>query len=204
MTLVCPTRLDVRHLRSEISSLYSKVIEQPESGFHFHRGPDYAAEFLGYDASELAVLPGEATRSFAGVGNPLKIARVRPGETVLDIGCGAGTDLLLAAAQTGPSGKAIGVDLTTSMLACARDSALKADFRHAEFRRGDATCLPVEDASIDVVLSNGVLNLVPEKEAALREIKRVLKPRGRVQIADIALDMELSEDARNDIDLWTG
>ncbi len=204
MTLVCPTRLDVRHLRSEVSSLYSKVIEQPEGRFHFHRGPDYAAEFLGYDASELAVLPRGATRSFAGVGNPLKIARVRAGETVLDIGCGAGADLLLAAAQTGRSGKAIGVDMTTSMLECARDSALTAGFRHVDLRRGDATSLPVEDASIDVVLSNGVLNLVPEKDAALREIKRVLKPQGRVQIADIVLDTELSEDARNDIDLWTG
>ncbi len=204
MLLACPSGLDPRHLRSEVSALYSKVIEQPEGEYHFHRGPAYAAEVLGYDASELALLPEAATRSFAGIGNPLKMGRVNPGETVLDIGCGSGADLLLAALQTGFSGKAIGVDMTASMLECARLSALEAGLSHVEFRLGDATRLPIESTSIDVVLSNGVLNLVPEKDVALREIERVLRPGGRVQISDIVLDTELSEDARNNIDLWTG
>jgi arsenite methyltransferase len=204
MPLACPAKLNSQYLRSEISILYSKVIEQPEGEYHFHRGPLYAADFLGYDASELALLPEEATRSFAGVGNPLKMGSARRGETVLDIGFGAGTDLLLAAVQTGPSGKAIGVDMTTEMLESARASALKAGLSHVDLRIGDATKLPVEDASVDVVISNGVLNLVPEKDLALREIKRVVKAGGRIQIADIALDVELSEDARADIDLWTG
>jgi len=204
MALTCPATLDVQLLRAEISDLYSRVIEQPEGQYHFHRGPAYAVEFLGYQAGELARLPDDVTRVFAGIGNPLKMGRIAAGEAVLDIGCGAGTDLLLAAAQTGPSGRAIGVDMTPRMVRCARAAAEKADLRHVEVRLGDATRLPVDTASVDVVLSNGVLNLVPEKEAALQEIRRVLKPGGRVQIADIALDSELSDDARADIELWAG
>jgi arsenite methyltransferase len=204
MSLACPTKLDVHLVRSEISSLYSKVLEQPDGQYHFHRGAAYAVEFLGYDANELRRLPEEVTRVFAGVGNPLKIGRINAGETVVDIGCGAGTDLFLAAVQTGPSGKAIGIDMIPSMLECARQAAEKAHLTQVELRPGDATSLPLDTASVDVVLSNGVLNLVPEKEAALSEIRRVLKPGGRVQIADIALDTELSEEARADIDLWTG
>jgi SAM-dependent methyltransferase len=204
MGVACPTDLNTAVLRSEISSIYGRVATDPGGEFHFHRGPAYAAEFLGYDAAELAALPPECTASFAGIGNPLAIGPIHTGETVLDIGCGAGMDLLLAARRAGPQGRAIGVDMTDAMVERARNSAAAAGLSQVEVRKGDATALPVDDGSVDVVSTNGVLNLVPEKERGFAEIVRVLKPGGRLHLADIALDMELPEEARRNIDLWTG
>lgn len=204
MAIACPVDLDTKQLRFEVSNIYSRVVAEPDGQFHFHRGPAYAADFLGYDPTELASLPAETTAAFAGIGNPQRIGSIHSGETVLDVGCGAGMDLLLAARRVGPTGKAIGVDMTDAMIESARASARAAGLRQVEVRKGDATSLPVEDASVDAVISNGVLNLVPEKERAFAEIVRVLKPGGRFQVADILLDVELSEDARRNIDLWTG
>jgi arsenite methyltransferase len=204
MAISCPVDLDTKFLRSEISSLYSKVVLTPDGTLHFHRGPAYAAEYLGYDAEELAALPPETTSAFAGIGNPHSIGPVSSGETVLDIGCGAGMDLLVAARRVGSKGRAIGVDMTDPMVERTRASAAAAGLTQVEVRKGDATSLPVEDSSIDVVISNGVLNLVPEKQPAFAEIVRVLKPGGRLQLADITIDEELSEDARRNVDLWTG
>ena len=204
MALVCPVDLDTQQLRSEVSNIYARVAFNPGDNFHFHRGPVYAAEFLEYAGAELASLPQEATASFAGVGNPLAIAALGQGETVVDIGCGAGMDLLLAARRTGPQGKAIGVDMTDGMIERASRAARLAGLNNVEFRKGDATDLPLEDTSVDVIISNGVLNLVPEKEKAFREIVRVLRPGGRLQIADIVVEKELSEDIRRNIELWTG
>jgi SAM-dependent methyltransferase len=204
MQIVCPVELNTDVLRSEISTIYGRVAVEPEGEFHFHRGPAYAAEFLGYDADELRAFPPDCTASFAGIGNPLAIGEIHIGQTVLDIGCGAGMDLLLAARRVGPDGLAIGVDMTKAMLARAQKSAALVGLRQVEVRKGDATALPVPDESIDVVISNGVLNLVPEKERAFAEILRVLKSGGELHLADIALDVELPEDARRNIDLWTG
>ena len=204
MSVACPIELNKSALRHEISAIYGRVAVAPEGEFHFHRGPAYAAEFLGYDAAELAELPPDCTASFAGVGNPLAIGEIHAGETVLDIGSGAGMDLLLAAKRTGPKGKGIGVDMTDGMIERARQSASRVGLHQAEIRKGDATSLPVADGSVDVIISNGVLNLVPEKERAFAEIVRALKPGGRLHLADIALDVELPEDARRSIDLWTG
>jgi ubiquinone/menaquinone biosynthesis C-methylase UbiE len=134
----------------------------------------------------------------------LAIGVIHTGEAVLDIGCGTGMDLLLSARRTGPTGHAIGVDMTAAMVERARKSAATAGLHQVEVRQGDATALPVDDESIDVVSSNGVLNLVPEKDRGFSEIIRVLKPGGRLHLADIALDVELPEDARRNIDLWTG
>jgi ubiquinone/menaquinone biosynthesis C-methylase UbiE len=184
--------------------MYSRVATSPDGEFHFHRGPQYAAAMLGYDAAELAALPLDVTSSFAGVGNPHAIGRIPAGATVVDIGCGAGTDLLLAARQVGPQGRAIGVDMTEPMRQRAAQGAAACGLRHVEVRGGDATRLPVPDRSVDVVISNGVLNLVPEKERAVAEIARVLEPGGRVQIADIIIGEVLPETALRDIDLWTG
>ena len=204
MAIACPVDLDTQVLRSEVSKVYSRVANEPNGDFHFHRGPAYAAQFLGYDPVELAALPAECTASFAGIANPHAIAPILPGETVLDIGCGAGTDLLLAARKVGPGGRAIGVDMTEAMRDLARVSAAAAGLTNVEVYRADATALPLPDVSVDVVISNGVLNLVPEKEKAFIEIRRVLRPGGRLQLADIVLDAELGEDVRRNIDLWTG
>jgi len=204
MSIACPVDLDTRMLRSEISSIYGRVATEPTAEFHFHRGPAYAVEFLGYDAQELASLPAECSASFAGVSNPLAIGPIHGGETVVDIGCGAGMDLLLAARRVGPEGRGIGVDMTDTMIERARGSAAAAGLKQVEVRKGDATALPVSDGSVDVVISNGVLNLVPEKELGFAEIVRILKPGGRLHLGDIALDVELSENTRRNIDLWTG
>ena len=204
MPVACPVDLNTSVLRTEISNIYGRVADDPEGEFHFHRGPAYAAEFLGYDAAELAALPPDCTASFAGIANPLAIGPIHLGETVLDIGCGAGMDLLLLARRTGTTGHAIGVDMTDLMIERARKSAAAVSLGQVEVCKGDATALPVADESVDVVSSNGVINLVPEKERAFSEILRVLKPGGRLHLADIALDVELPEDARKNIDLWTG
>jgi arsenite methyltransferase len=204
MTVSCPIDLDSIRLRREVRSMYSRVAFAPEDSFHFHRGPEYAVEWLGYDPAELEAVPADVTRSFAGIGNPHAIRPIPVGVRVLDVGCGAGTDLLLAARQVGPTGRAIGIDMTAEMRERARTGARACGLEHVEVREGDATELPLDDASVDVVISNGVLNLVPEKERAFAEIARVLKPGGRLQIADIVTGVELSDAIRRDIDLWTG
>lgn len=203
MATTCPVGFDVDMLRRLVQSEYDRVAHDPQGNFHFHRGPQYAAGLLGYDASELAMIPEESTAAFAGVGNPQRIGPIGTGETVLDVGCGAGMDLLLAARRTGPLGRAIGVDMTPAMIERAKRSALKAGlWEHVEIRRGTAEGLPVDSDSIDVVISNGVLNLSPDKLRAFGEIYRVLRPGGRLYLADVVVQRELSLAARNDVDLW--
>jgi arsenite methyltransferase len=204
MAVACPVDLDTGRLRHEIQAIYARVATDPSSEFHFHRGPAYAAEKLGYDASALAVIPGEATASFAGVANPLRIAALPPGATVVDIGCGAGMDLMLAASVVGRHGKAIGIDMTEPMADRARAAARALGFAHVEVRSGDALDLPVDSDSVDFVITNGVLNLAPDKRQAFGEVFRILKPGGQFLYADIIVAHELSESIRRDIDLWTG
>jgi SAM-dependent methyltransferase len=204
MALTCPIDLDVDGLRSEVQTMYSRVVAAPDGEFHFHRGPGYAAARLGYGAEELASLPLEVTSSFAGVGNPHAIGRIPEGRVVLDVGCGAGTDLLLAAMRVGPKGRAIGVDMTEAMRARAAAGAATCGLTNVDVRDGDATSLGVATATVDVVISNGVLNLIPDKHRAIAEIARALKPGGRVQIADIVIGEVLPDEAMRDIDLWTG
>jgi arsenite methyltransferase len=203
MALSCPVTLDPQRLREEVRAIHGRVAESPEADFHFHRGPRYAVELLGYDAAELAGVPARASASFAGVGNPHAIDALAPGEIVVDIGCGAGMDLLLAARRVGPAGRAIGVDMTASMIDAARAAAREAGLGHVDVREGDTEALPVDDASVDVVISNGVLNLTSDKGRAFAEIARILRPGGRLLLADIAVENELSEQIRSDIDLWT-
>ena len=204
MAIACPVDLDTRKLRDEIRSIYARVASDPSGEFHFHRGPDYAAEFLRYDRAALGQLPVESTASFAGVANPHRIAPIEEGSVVVDIGCGAGMDLLLAAKSAGPRGRAIGIDMTEAMAEKARASARAAGLDNVEVRLGDAMSLPLEDASADVVISNGVLNLTSDKAVAFGEVFRVLKPGGRFLYADIVVANELSESIRKDVDLWTG
>ena len=204
MAITCPVNFDVKSLRKEVQSIYSRVADAPHGEFHFHRGPAYAARMLGYDSAELAALPADVSSSFAGVANPHAIAPLPNGATVVDIGCGAGMDLLLAARRVGPAGRAIGVDMTEAMRQRAAAGAAQCGLHHVDVRAGDATSLPVDTASVDIAISNGVLNLVPEKERAVAEIARILKPGGRVQIGDIVIGEVLDDTALADIDLWTG
>lgn len=205
MAITCPVGLDTNKLRSEVSEVYSRVAADPDGDFHFHRGPQYAAEFLGYDLADLKMLPDMATKPFAGVGNPHKIGVIPVGATVVDIGCGAGMDLLLAGRRIGATGRAIGVDMTDAMRELTNEAAKEAGLIEVvEVRAGDAEALPVEDGSVDVVISNGVLNLTTDKGKAFSEIVRVLKPGGRMQLADIVMEKDLSEKDRSNIDLWTG
>ena len=204
MAITCPVDLDTGKLRHEIQAIYARVATDPSSAFHFHRGPGYAAERLGYDPRALAALPLQATASFAGVANPLRIATIPPGATVVDIGCGAGMDLMLAASAVGPGGTAIGVDMTEAMAQQARSAAEALGFGQLEVRTGDALELPVDSGRADFVISNGVLNLAPDKRQAFGEVFRILKPGGQFLYADIVVANELSESIRRDIDLWTG
>jgi arsenite methyltransferase len=203
MATTCPVGFNVDRLRELVRAEYDRVVRQPNGYFHFHRGPEYACRMLGYDSEELAMIPAESTACFAGVGNPHRIGPIEPGETVLDIGCGAGMDLMLAARRIARSGRAIGLDMTPSMLELAKRGALKTGlWENIEVRRGIAEELPVETDSVDAIISNGVLNLSPDKDRAFREIYRALRPGGRLYLADVVVQRELSIAVRNDVDLW--
>jgi arsenite methyltransferase len=195
--------VDVEVLRTEIRKTYTDVSTKPQQEQIFPTGRSWARE-LGYPEPQLSRVPDATVESFAGVANHWTLGRIEPGDVVLDLGCGAGTDLLIAAQMTGRSGRAIGVDMTPAMLERARASAAAMGLSNVELHETLIEALPLEDASVDVVISNGVLDLVPDKETVLDEIDRVLRPGGRLQIADVVVHHEVSEDARKRIDLWTG
>ena len=195
--------IDVQVLKSEIKKTYASVSQEPEKDFIFPTGRSWAID-LGYPEPELSRVPEATAESFAGVANPHTLGRIEEGATVLDLGCGAGTDLLIAAQMVGPSGKAIGVDMTPSMVERARASAAEMGLQNVELHESLIETVPVSDASVNVVISNGVIDLVPNKDAVFDEIDRVLRPGGRLQIADVVIQTEVSEDARDRIDLWTG
>lgn len=196
-------RVDVETLRCEIRKEYAEVAGSPDKGFHFHTGRPLA-KLLGYADTWVDALPEGAVESFAGTGNPFTLGELVAGERVVDIGCGAGFDSLIAAHRVGPTGHVIGVDMTPEMLKKARDAAAEAGLSHAEVREGYAESLPVPDSWADVVISNGVVNLCPDKLAVFQEMFRVLKPGGRIQIADILVQRAVPKSAKEDISLWTG
>ena len=179
------------------------MAKEPERGFHFHTGRRLAA-ILSYKDEWLAGVPETTIASFAGTGNPFSLGPLEPGDNVVDVGCGAGIDSLIAAKMVGAAGRVIGVDMTPEMLAKARAAAQQAETANVEFKQGLAEALPVKDSWADVVISNGVLNLFPDKLAALREIARVLKPGGRLQVGDILVDKAVSDKGKRDIELWKG
>ncbi len=196
-------QLDFEQLREAIRQEYAEVALKPQQGFHFHTGRPLA-RMLGYDDRWLEGILEGSIESFAGTGNPFSLGILQPGERVVDVGCGAGIDSLIAAYMVGPEGRVIGVDMTPAMLEKAGRSAIKAGCTNVEFRQGLAESLPVLDGWADVVISNGVLNLLPDKDAALGEMARVLKPGGRLQIGDILVQKPVPESAKRNIDLWTG
>lgn len=197
------TLVDIDVLRVAVRHEYDEVASTPSKGFHFHVGR-LAAERLGYAAEWLDSVPEAVIESFAGVGNPFAWGVSNEGESVADLGSGAGFDALLAARMVGPGGSVVGIDMTPSMLNKSRENAKLMDMAHASFVEGYLEELPLDDESVDVVISNGVLNLAPDKPAALVEAFRVLKPGGRMQISDIVLEKEVPPDSRADIELWTG
>lgn len=201
--LAAEAPIDVDLLREEIRKTYAEVSVDPDTERIFPTGRAWARE-LGYPEHELSRVPEASVASFAGVANHWQLGRVRPGEVVVDLGCGGGTDLLIAAQMAGRGGRVIGIDMTAEMLARAAASGNEMGLGNVELREALIESLPLEDESVDVVISNGVIDLVPDKEAVFEEIDRVLRPGGRLQIADVVIHHEVSEDARKRIDLWTG
>jgi arsenite methyltransferase len=195
--------VDVDVLREEIRKTYTDVSTDQDQEFIFPTGRPWAEE-LGYPEPELGRVPDATVESFAGVANHWTLGRVAPGSVVVDLGCGAGTDLLIAAQMTGPDGRVVGIDMTAPMLQRARASADEMGLPNVELHEGLIESLPLDDASVDLVISNGVIDLVLDKEAVFDEIDRVLRPGGRLQFADVVIHHEVSEDARKRIDLWTG
>jgi SAM-dependent methyltransferase len=195
--------VDPGSLREEVRQKYREVATSPHATFHFHTGRALASR-LGYAAAAVEALPDRAVESFAGVGNPFSLRPLEAGERIVDVGSGAGFDSFIAAGQVGPSGQVIGVDMTPEMLAKSRRTSLALGLGHVEFREGLAERIPVEDEWADVVISNGVINLCADKRAVFDEIRRVLRPGGWLQFADIANGRPVPTEALRDIDLWTG
>jgi arsenite methyltransferase len=195
--------LDVDTLRSAIQAEYAEVAANPGKGFHFHTGRRLAG-ILEYPDEWLEAIPEASVESFAGTGNPFSLGPLRPGDRVVDVGCGAGIDSLIAAGMVGPEGLVIGVDMTPGMLEKARRAAEEAGLDNVEFREAYAEELPVPDGWTDAVISNGVLNLMPDKPAVLGDMFRALKPGGRLQVGDILVQKAVPEGAKRKIDLWTG
>lgn len=198
-----PPTIDLDALRASIRAEYAAVAGEPDRGFHFHTGYRLAA-ILGYPQDWIETLPLGAAVSMAGTGNPFALGEIRLGERVVDCGSGAGADALIAARLVGPTAQVIGVDMTPEMVAKARANAAEASLTNVEFREGSVEALPVEAGWADVVISNGVLNLVPDKAAALAEMFRVLRPGGRLQVTDIILERPVAATSRQDVSLWTG
>jgi arsenite methyltransferase len=194
--------IDIALLKSEIKKTYASVSTEPEKDFIFPTGRPWA-EDLGYP-DELANVPETAVQSFAGVANPFSLGRLESRAHVLDVGSGAGTDSLVAAQMVGPEGGVTGIDMTPEMLATARAAAEKMGATNVEFVESEAERLPFADGSFDIVISNGVIDLIPDKDAVFSELFRVLGPGGRIQIADVTIQNPVSEEGQRNIDLWTG
>ena len=195
--------VDREELRHAIQEEYQEVALNPEKGFHFPTGRRLA-KILGYDKSWIKGIPETSIESFAGTGNPFSLGEIKPGDKVVDIGCGAGIDSLIAARMVAAEGQVIGIDMTESMLEKARQAAEEAGIENVEFRQGYGEELPIDDGWADVVISNGVLNLFPDKSAGLKEMARVLIPSGRLQIGDILVQKTVPDNGKSQIDLWTG
>ncbi|MBI4408908.1 MAG: methyltransferase domain-containing protein [Gemmatimonadetes bacterium] len=200
MATVMDATLEAK-LFDAVLEMYRDVATQPDKEYHFHTGRT-AALRLGYPAEIVDRLPVGAVESFAGVGNPHRTAGYREGETVVDVGSGAGLDVLLAAHAVGPRGRVIGVDLNQVMLEKARANARAAGAANVDFREGRMEQLPVEDGTAQLVISNGVVNLAMRKKVVLQELYRVLAPAGRLSLTDIVSEREIAENVRKDPKLW--
>ncbi|HUT09546.1 MAG TPA: methyltransferase domain-containing protein [Thermoguttaceae bacterium] len=189
-------------IQKAVRQRFSRIADTPERESKFPVGLD-SARTLGYGEDELAALPSSVTDSFCGVGNPLGLGELRPGERVLDLGSGAGLDCLLAARCVGPAGKVVGVDVTEAMVEKARDNARSLGVNNVEFLQADVANLPLDGGSIDVAISNGVLNLCVDKPAVISEVYRVLRPGGRLRMADILLHEEVTPEQVSRKGTWS-
>jgi arsenite methyltransferase len=194
--------IDVDLLKKEIKKTYAALSQDPGKDFVFPTGRAWA-EDLDYPP-ELANVPDTAADSFAGVANPFALGRLEAGERVVDLGCGAGTDSLVAAQMVGQNGHVTSIDMTPEMLEKARAATAELGMTNVDFLEGEIERLPLANESVDVVISNGVIDLVPDKDAVFAEIFRVLRPGGRMQVADVTIQNPVSEEGRRDVDLWTG
>jgi len=194
--------LNQKNLQTAVRERFALVATTPSQEKTFLLGPE-SAKALGYEAAEIDALPRSVTESFAGVGNPLSLTKDLSGRELLDLGSGAGLDTILAAKRVGPKGRVVGVDMTGEMVEKARRNAAALEIQNIDFIQGAIEKLPVEDASIDVVLSNGVLNLCPDKSKVLNECLRVLRPGGALLMADILLEAEVTEEAVAKLGAWS-
>ena len=193
--------VDTRELEAKVKDMYRHVAEQPEGKYHFELGRPLA-ERLGYPARILDRVPDAACESFAGVGYFFDLADLAEGEAAIDLGSGSGMDVFFAAEQVGEAGGVVGIDFTTEQLSKARRIASEHGFSQVDFREGRIEQLPVDAESFDCVISNGVINLAPDKAAVFAEAARVLKPGGRLAIADIISERQMKESIVCDADLW--
>lgn len=194
-------QLDTSELEERVQRMYEQVALEPEHEFHFETGRPLA-ERLGYPPADLDRIPAAAIESFAGVGYFLDLAALQPGETVLDLGSGSAMDSFLAADRVGRTGRVIGVDMTSAQLAKARRLAGEGGFTRVDFREGYIETPPVDDASVDCVISNGVINLSPDKPAVFAAVAEALRPGGRLALSDIVSEHQLPEGVTCDASLW--
>ena len=199
--MVAFTSLEREHIIEAVQGMYTEVASFPEKVFHFPTGRS-ACEYVGYPKDQLDAIPATATESFAGVGYPFAVKAIKAGDTIVDIGSGSGTDALISALLTGDSGKVYGLDMTEAMRTKLKNNAELGSFKNITLLDAMAEDIPLPDACVDVVTSNGVLNLVPNKKKAFEEIFRILKPGGKVQISDIVVSQEISEECRQNPKLW--
>jgi SAM-dependent methyltransferase len=195
-------KIDSEEIREAMRKKYAEISRTAKGKFNYPTGKE-GANNLKYDLSDVEAVPGDVLDSFCGVGNPFSLGPIQQGETVLDVGCGAGFDLIITGRMTGQTGRACGIDLTPEMVMKTQKTITRLKLTNCEVQLAESESIPYDDHTFDIVISNGVLNMSPDKEKSFQEIYRVLKPEGRLQFADIVLKKELPEKVASSLEAWT-